>query len=318
MSVFWKNKKVLVVGGAGFIGSHTADELIRRGARVAIVGKSTAKEYKKAGRYINPRAKYYHANAASPADIRKVFRKERPNFVMNFAALTDIPLAIRQPLRDAESILVIVNVLENAVRFGVKKILHASSGFIYGNTKRIPTPETESPRPLNPYTISKMACENYLKFFHSQHGLPFVALRYANVYGPRRKTGAIPYFIRQIVRGEPTEIYGKKTRDCIFVSDIVRANLLAFEKNTKGVEPIFNIGSGRETDFIEFHSIIKKILGKPAELRLLPERPGEVDRMCLDVSQAKRILGFTPRVGLKDGLTRTIRWYRAESAKNKK
>ena len=307
-----------MIGGAGFIGSHTVDALVERGAKVAIVGRSTAQEYKKTGKYIHPRAKFYHADGASAADMMKVFKKERPDFVMNFAALTDIPLAIREPLRDAESILIIVNVLENAVRFGVKKILHASSGFIYGNTKRIPTPETKPPQLTNPYVISKTACENYLEFFYSQYGLPFVALRYANVYGPRRLTGSISYFIREIAGGRPVEIYGKKTRDCVFVSDVVKANLLAIEKNSKGVKPIFNIGSGRETDFIELHSVIAKILEKPAEPHLLPGRPGEVDRMCLDVSKAKRILGFTPRVGLKEGLTRTTGWYLAEGAKNKK
>ena len=304
------------MGGAGFIGSHTVDELLRRGARVAIVGRSTAKEYKKAGKHLNPRAKFYNADGASAADMKRVFKKVKPDFVMNFAALTDIPLAIREPLRDAESILIVINILENAVRFGSKKILHASSGFIYGNAKRIPTPETEPPQLTNPYAISKMACENYLKFFNAQYGLAFVALRYASVYGPRRKTGAIPYYIRQIIRGKPVEIYGKKTRDCIFISDVVRANLLAFEKSIDGTEPIFNIGSGQETDLIKLHAVIKKFLGKPqAKAQRLNTRPGEVDRMRLDIQKAKKVLGFKSVVGLEDGLRQTVEWYFADSTK---
>ncbi|MBI2639316.1 MAG: NAD-dependent epimerase/dehydratase family protein [Candidatus Sungbacteria bacterium] len=311
MGTFWKNKKVVVVGGAGFIGSHTVDELLRRDARVVIIGKSAFKESKRGGSFINPKAKFYRANAASPGDIGEVFRRERPDFVMNFAALTDIPLAIREPLRDAESIFIIINILENAVRFGVKKILHASSGFIYGNTRRIPTPETEPPQFTNSYAISKFACENYLKFFNAQYGLPYVSLRYANVYGPRRKTGVIPYFIRQIIGNEPSDTYGKKTRDCVFVSDAVRANLLAFEKSIRGSEPVFNIGSGQEASLGEIHSIIKKLLGKPkAELFQKPAKKGEVNRMCLDIRRAKKVLGFAPSVSLEEGLRQTVEWYK--------
>ena len=309
MSSFWKNKKVLVVGGAGFIGSHTVDALIERGARVAVIDRHALPKRK----YSNNPPRLYKLDATSSAAVGRIFRREKPEFVMNFAALVSVPRSILEPQNDARSITAMLNILENSVKFRVKKILYSSSGFIYGNAERLPTPESSPMQPLNPYNISKAACESYLRFFQAQHNLPFVILRYATVYGPRRTGGAMPDYIRKIISGAPVEIYGKKTRDYIFISDVVRANLMALEKSIGGVEPVFNIGSGKETGLRELHDLIAKLLGKGrVKPRLLPALSGEVDRMRLDVRKAKRALGFAAHISLKAGLAQTIAWHAAE------
>lgn len=305
MSQFWRNKKVLVVGGAGFIGSHTVDELLARGAKVAVFDDLST------GRRANCKAEasFYRGDIVSVSSVLRVFNKEKPDYVFNFAAVAHVPWSIEDPLRDAKSITGLINILNHAVRFKVRKIIHASSGFIYGNAKRYPTPESEPLQPLNPYSVSKAACEDYLKFFYLHHGLPFAVLRYSTVYGPRRIDGAIPYYLRCISSGKQAEIYGSKTRDMIFISDVVRANILAMEKEC-GSNPVFNIGSGREYYLSDIYSLIAKLLGRPGlKGRFLPERQGEVERFYLDAKKAKRVLGFSARIPLHDGLRKTIEWF---------
>lgn len=306
MSSFWKNKKVLLVGGAGFIGSHTADALVARGARITIVDDfSTGKRA-----YCNPAARIYRGNAASVPLLTRVFAKEKPDFVMIFAALVDVPVAIRHPVRAAESVMVTVNVLQHSVEHGVRKVLYASSGYIYGNAKEWPTSERSPFRPLNPYSISKSACEYFLGFFSRHYGLPYVAMRYAPAYGPRRTIGPIADYIRHILRGDSAEIYGRKTRDYIYIGDIVRANLLAMEKPIRGEDPVFNIGTGKEVRLDEVYREIARIAGQPDNRPILKAtKRSEVERFVLDVGKAKRVLGFQARVSLAEGLAKTIEWF---------
>lgn len=306
MKGFWNNKKVLVVGGAGFIGSHTVDALVARGARAAIVDNLSRGKQENC----NPKARLCKIDAASASGLAKVFQELGPEFVILFPAVVDVPLAIKKPSLAVNSIAATINILGNSVRFGVKKILYASSGYIYGNTKKRPTPETEPFQPLNPYNISKATCESFLKFFYRHYGLSFVALRYAPTYGPRRTSGPIFDYIRKISRNQRAEIYGTKTRDYIFVSDVVRANLLALEKKTAINDPVFNIGTGHETRLDEIYLQIAKLVGRPANRPILrPGKQSEVERFALDVRKAKRVLGFVPRVSLEEGLRETVNWF---------
>lgn len=257
---------------------------------------------------MNRRARFYRLDMASPR-LAHVFCTERPRIVFVFAAIPRVQLTIKDPMKDAEGILGIINVLENSVRIGAKKVVYSSSGFIYGNAKRVPVVEREPFQPLAPYNISKFACENYLRFFHSYYGLDYVILRYATVYGPRQTSGAMLYYIQTIKRNRPPEIYGKKTRDYIFISDVVRANLAAVERATHRVDPVFNIAVGRETRIEDLCGMIAATLGKPMpKLRMLPSIPGEVDRYFLDTRKARRVLSFRPRVPLPAGLKKTIAW----------
>ncbi|MDO8500062.1 MAG: NAD-dependent epimerase/dehydratase family protein [bacterium] len=302
---FWKNKKVLVVGGAGFIGSHTVDALLAYKAKIVVVDHLSAR--KKYSRDV--RAKYYNLDAAS-SRLAHIFIKEKPEYVFMFAALNNIPLSRERPSLDAASILGLLNVLENCVRYRAKKILYSSSGFIYGNTLKLPTPEGSPLSADSPYNISKIASENYLKFFHSYYSLPYVILRYGTVYGPRQTAGAIRGYIQKIYRNERAEIYGGKSRDCIYVKDVAEANIAAMEQDVKNAEPIFNIATGKEIKLTAVYKIITRVLGRPDNHPiLLPARAGEIDRFCLDVRKAKRVLGFSPRVSLERGLTETVQWF---------
>ena len=305
MTRFWKNRKVLVVGGAGFIGSHTVDALILRGARVAIVDDlSTGMKEN-----CNPKARFYKLNAASIPGLSKVFKKEKPDFVMIFSSIVDVPTAIARPLSTAEGIATTINVLEHSVRHNVKKVLYASSGFIYGNARKIPTPETEPFQPLNPYNIAKATSEYYLKFFHEHYRLPYVALRYAPVYGPRRTIGPIFDYIRNISAGKRAKLYGTKTRDYIYVEDVARANLIAMQKYIADKDPIYNIGTGKEIRLDALYAFIAKLLQKPNNIPVKKEsRSAEVDRFALDIRKARRVLGFRPHVSLIEGLRETIAW----------
>lgn len=311
-SRFWKGRRVLVIGGAGFIGSHAVDALVERGAKVSIADNLST------GRRENchPRALFQRLDTDDASGLARLFRLKRPEFVLNFAALVHVPLTIQDPRRDAKSITGLINVLDNAVKFKVKKVFHASSGFIYGNARRIPTPESEPAQPLNPYSISKAACEHYLRFYNTRHGLPFAALRFSVVYGPRRLDGAIPYYLKSLASGRAVEIYGKKTRDLIFVHDAVEAILLALRRGIGPQGLILNIGSGRETTLSGLHALLAELMDRPnARPCYLPGKPGEVNRMCLDIRQAKRVLGFSPRTPLRLGLQRTVEWFRQKQAR---
>ena len=302
----WAEKRVLVVGGAGFIGSHTVDALIDRGASVAIADNFATGNKENCNR----KASLHTLDAASVPGMAEVFKREEPDFVMIFSAVVDIPFAIKNPVLTAQDITATVNVLAHSAEHGVKKVLYGSSGFIYGNASKLPTPETEPTQPLNPYNISKGVCENYIRFFRSHYGLPFVALRYAPLYGPRRKAGPIIDYIRKISQGMRAEIYGSKGRDYTYIDDIVRANLLALETNIRSVEPIFNVGTGKDFRLDEIYALIARFLGRPENTPI--RRPGklsEVDRSRLDIRKAKRAFGFQPKVTLEEGLQRTIDWF---------
>jgi len=301
-----KAKKILVTGGAGFIGSHLVDALIEKGHKVVVVDNlSTGKKEN-----INKKAKFYKIDICSPK-IGEIFKKEKPEICFHFAAQINVRKSIEDPIKDAKiNILGSLNVLENCKKYKTEKIVFASSAGVYGEAKIFPTPETHPGNPDSPYRITKLTVENYLKFYKENSGLKFVSLRFSNVYGPRQdpkgEAGVVAIFIEKLLRGERPTIFGdgNQTRDFIFVEDAVSASLKAMEY--KGEKEIFNIGTGIETSINELYKIISELLKTKIKPKYAPPKPGDLRRSCLNISLAKRELKWEPKFDLNKGLKKTI------------
>jgi UDP-glucose 4-epimerase len=295
--------RVLVTGGAGFIGSHTADALIRAGAAVTIVDNLST------GRRENvPQAAAFHeVNIASEA-CSEILRQTRPELVYHFAFYVLVPRSVEDPLLDMDALAGSVRLLREARALGVRKVIFSSSGFLYGNTPALPVAETAPVDPVSPYVVAKHAVEGYLRFFHRTYGLPYVVLRYAAVYGPRQVTGAMADYIRRLRAGGQAEMWGDgtKTRDYVYIDDVVAANLLALSVPADHPSPIFNIGTGVETPLNVLYAKIARLLGADPQPIYRPDRAGEQMRYCLDAGKARRELGWTPRYALDEGLRRTV------------
>lgn len=293
-------ERFLVTGGAGFIGSHLVDRLVSDGAHVAVVDDlSTGRKEN-----LNPVATFYGLDASDDR-LADVFEKERPEAVYALAFNTNVPLSVRDPLFDLQSVRCSLNTFVNAHRFGVKKVVLASSSFIYGNTANLPVTEAHLPQPVSPYAISKIASEHYLQFFSQTYGIPMVILRYATVYGPRQVGGAMADYIRKISAGERAEMYGDGglTRDYVFVDDVVDANIRALQLDDAYPDPIFNIGSNREITLNELYRTIAASLGHPENAPVYrPARSGEMKRFLVSYARAKSELGWEPRTTLDEGL----------------
>ncbi len=294
-----QNKKILVTGGAGFIGGHTVDALIKKRARVVIVDNLvTGREEN-----LNPKAKFYQLNIAD-LNIEKIFQREKPEIVYHFAFNVLVPKSVENPLIDMDSITGSLNILINAKKYGVRKIIFASSGFIYGNTKNLPIKESRSMDPISPYVIAKDTVENYLRFFGRTYNLPYVILRCATIYGPRQVRGAMADYIRKLAADQQAEIWGdgNKTRDYVYIDDVIQVNLLALDLPIGYPEPIFNVGTSIETTLNDLYKEIAKLLNKKAGPVYLPDRPGEQVRYSLDYSKIKEALGWEPKYSLEEGL----------------
>ena len=301
--------KILVTGGAGFIGSHFVDELIEQGHQVVIVDNlSTGKREN-----INPNAKFYKLDI-SDIRISEVFKEEKPEAVFHLAAQIDIRKSIADPIEDAKTnILGGLNVLENCKKFGIKKVIFISSGgAVYGETKIIPTSENCSTSPNSPYGIAKLITEKYLNYYYKNFGLPYVSLRPSNVYGSRQDPsvgGVVAIFCNKLLNNEQPIIYGdgKQTRDYVFVEDVVNAGILALEQDKIG---IFNVGTAKEISVDELFQKLQEIMELDIEPIYKPFRPSEQQRSCLDCSKIKKELGWEPKDDLNQGFKRTIEWQR--------
>jgi len=303
--------KVLVTGGAGFIGSTIADAYLEAGHEVVVVDNL----YSGKRENVPAKARFHEVDIVSPK-IVEVLEAERPDVVSHHAAQMDVRLSVASPAFDAEvNVVGTIRLLEAAVKSGVKKILFASSGgAAYGEQERFPAREGDRTNPVSPYGVSKRSGEHYLFYYHAVHGLPYVAFRYANVYGPRQdphgEAGVVAIFCEKLLRGEPPRINGdgKQTRDYVFIEDLVRANLKALD--TSFVGPI-NIGTGHETDVVTLAARLIELSGKKVQPVHGPAKPGEQRRSVIDPSLAKRELGWEPRVQLDQGLARTYEWFGA-------
>ena len=302
--------KVLVTGGAGFIGSHIVDALIEQGHQVVVVDNLATGFSEN----INPSARFYEVSICDK-ELADIFEQERPEIVSHQAAQMVVARSVNEPIFDAqENILGSLNVILNSVRFGVKKIIYASSGgAVYGEPQYLPVDEKHPINPVSQYGISKHTVEHYLHLYGLQYGLNYVVLRYPNVYGLRQnpdgEAGVVAIFASQMLKGEQPTIYGSgdKTRDYTHVSDVVAANLLAMEQ---GDNDIYNVGTGVETSDKEMFDALSEVLGYSGTPRYAPVRPGEIYRICLNAGKAQRELGWQARLSLKEGLLQTISYYR--------
>ncbi len=302
--------KILVTGGAGFIGSHLVDRLIQEGNEVIVVDNlSTGKR-----KNVNKKAQFYKMDIQSKR-IERVFRNERPLIVVHLAAQMSVRHSTDDPGFDAQvNILGTINVLEHAVKQGVRKVTFASSGgVVYGEQEIFPAPESHRTEPLSPYGISKLAGEKYLAYYANATGLRYVALRFANVYGPRQdsegEAGVVAIFSKQMLDGGQPIVNGtgKQTRDFIYVDDAVEAILVTLGEDVRG---IFNVGTGQETTINECYGIIKSLTKCQCKELYGAAKKGEQFRSVLDVTKLREVFGWDPQVTLQEGLTRTVDFFR--------
>lgn len=303
-------QKVLVTGGAGFIASHIADRYISEGYDVVIVDDLSSGRKEN----LNPKARFYKMDIRDKG-IAQIFEKERPDIVNHHAAQMDVRRSVSDPVFDADvNILGMLNLLENSVRYNVKKFIFASSGgAVYGEQETFPAAEIHPTNPVSPYGISKLAGEKYLFYYREVHGLDYIALRYSNVYGPRQnphgEAGVVAIFTTRLLKGEQPVINGdgRQTRDYVYVKDVVEANFQAAVRSFCG--PV-NIGTGVETDVNElFVRLVKLSDSKAGEVHC-PAKAGEQKRSVIDNRRAKDVLGWTPGHSLDKGLKETVEFFR--------
>src|SRR5216683_4817772 len=307
--------KVLVAGGAGFIGSHVCDHFARAGHEVIALDNLSS------GRKENlPSSVRLAVLDIRSAEAAALIASEKPYAICHLAAQMDVRKSVEDPRFDAESnILGLLNILEASRRSGVKKFIFSSTGgAIYGEQDVFPATETHPTRPVSPYGVSKAAGELYLGYYRAQYGLDYVALRYANVYGPRQnphgEAGVVAIFAGRLVARESCTIFGEGTqsRDFVFGKDVARANYLAFERDFVG--PV-NIGTGIETDINRIYELLAAAAGVKQPAIHAAAKPGEQRRSCIDPSLAKRVLGWAPAVALEEGLPQTLAYFRSSAAK---
>ena len=302
--------KVLVTGGAGFIGSHLVDRLVQEGHEVVILDNlSTGKR-----RNLNRTARFYKLDIQSWR-LERVFRNERPNIVMHLAAQMDVRKSVEDPIFDAQvNVLGMLNVLQQSIKHGVRKVVFSSSGgAIYGEQEIYPVPESHVTRPLSPYGISKLCGEQYLSYYQRVGGLQMVSLRYANVYGPRQdpdgEAGVAAIFIQKLLNNEQAIVYGngRQTRDFVYVDDVVEANLAVMGQETQGT---YNVGTGEETSINDLLRILIAHTNSTCKEVHGPAKIGEQIRSVIDSNKLRQELSWEPRIELREGLKRTVDYFR--------
>lgn len=303
---------ILVTGGAGFIGSHVVDVLIEAGHHVSIVDNLWERGGGKLEN-INPNATFYKIDICESA-LSEVFRKEQPEVICHLAAQPGVKISTEDPAYDANvNILGLINVLQNATQFGVRKIIFSSSGASYGTVDKMPINENTVQHPESPYGTTKMASEFYIRFWKNMHGLDFTILRYGNVYGPRQdsfgEAGVIAIFSRQVLINEPVRIDwdGGQQKDYVYVLDVARANLLAL---TAGDGEAYCIAYGKGTSVNALYQGLVNEIGYEVEIQRAPKRPGDIYLSYFDCSKAHRELGWDPKVGLEEGLHLTVNCFK--------
>jgi UDP-glucose 4-epimerase len=302
--------KIVVTGGAGFIASHIVDAYLEAGHEVHIVDDFSTGQ----SANVNSKATLHRVDIAEKQAARLI-EQIKPDILSHHAAQMDVRHSVADPTFDARvNILGFINLLEACKDNGVKRVIFASSGgAVYGEQEVFPAGESHPTQPASPYGVSKRAGELYLSYYHQAFGLPYIALRYANVYGPRQsamgEAGVVAIFLSLLLAGKTPVINGdgRQTRDYVYVGDVVAANMAALQGSFVG--PI-NIGTGVETDVVTIFQHLRNALGSPIEARHGPPKMGEQRRSCLETSRAAQVLGWRHQMTLKDGLRQTAAYYR--------
>lgn len=304
--------RVLVTGGAGFIGSHVAEAYLAAGHEVAVLDDLSTGNREN----VQPGVRFYPVDVRS-AELPVVLAEFRPDVINHHAAQLSVSVSTKDPQRDADiNILGTLNLLEAAVRHKVGRVIFASTGgAVYGDKVSVPTSEAAVPQPVCPYGVAKLAVEKYLAAYQVMHGLRAVALRYSNVYGPRQSSlgeaGVVAIFCRAILEERELIVNGdgEQTRDYVYVGDVVHANMLAMEMPLGEDVPIFNIGTGQETSVKDLVLFLRAVAGKDVRWRHGSPRPGEQRRSVLECSRVKQAVGWEASTNLETGLAWTLRWF---------
>ena len=305
--------RYLVTGGAGFIGSNTVDELVRRGQSVVVLDDlSTGKEDNLAE--VRNRVEFIRGSVTDLETVRSACL--RVDYVLHLAARTSVPRSLKDPLEtNRVNVDGTLNVLVAARDAKVKRVLYAGSSSVYGETPTLPKRESMRPMPISPYGASKLAGEVYGQVFQRIYGLDFVALRYFNVFGPRQDpnspySGVLSVFNAAVINGEQPTIHGdgEQSRDFTFVQNVVDANLLAC-KASDAAGLVFNVGTGNRYTLNHTLQLLGEISGMPAYAKYGPPREGDIRDSQADIAQARQILGYNPDVGFEEGLKHTWEWY---------
>ncbi|MBZ5587793.1 MAG: NAD-dependent epimerase/dehydratase family protein [Acidobacteriia bacterium] len=308
------SRTVCVTGGAGFIGSHVADALLAQGHRVLIVDDLSS------GRKENlPAAAEFHRLDIRSPEAASLILDSGVEVLVHHAAQMDVRRSVADPVHDASvNVVGTLNLLEAGRKGSLRQVIFASTGgAMYGEQERFPADEEHPARPLSPYGVAKLSVERYLYFFHAEYGMDAIALRYANVYGPRQnphgEAGVVAIFLDRLLSGREAVINGDglQTRDYVYVADIVAANLAAIGRPGFA---IYNVGTGRETTVVDLYRILADAVGAAGPATHGPAKPGEQRRSVITSDLLARELGVRPQVQLENGLTRTAGWFAARAA----
>ena len=311
--------RVLVTGGAGFIGSHIAEAYLAAGWEVVVLDDLSRGHQ----RNVPSGARFVRADIRSP-EARQLLADGGFTVLNHHAAQIDVRVSVDEPALDASiNVVGLANLLEGAGAGGVQRVIFASSGgVVYGDPEVVPTPETAPKAPISPYGVSKLSGEYYLRALAALRGFEAVSMRYANVFGPRQdpksEAGVVSIFVSRLLESRPLTVFGNglQTRDYVFVRDVARANVLAstaaVPAGTSIDDTAFNIATGRQTNVLELAELVGRVMGTKPQVEMAPARPGELFRSSLDITKAGRMLGWKPQSGFDDGLPQLVDWFRKE------
>jgi UDP-glucose 4-epimerase len=305
--------KILVTGGAGFIGSHIVNAYINAGHDVIVIDNLSSGEIK----LVNPKAKFYHLDIHSP-EVKTILKKEKITVINHHAAQISVSASVSNPLFDANSnIIGTLQLLQNAVCLKIEKFIFASTGgAMYGEQKTFPVSEEQPCKPLSPYAISKLSAETYINYYGTQYGLNTTVLRYSNVYGPHQnphgEAGVVAIFCERLLKDQQPIINGdgEQTRDFVYIQDIVKANTIALNPQCSG---LFNVGTGKETSVNYLTRCLIKAASIVTSIEHGPAKKGEQKRSSIDSGKLLKGFGWKPCVSVEEGLIETFNYF-----KNKK